>query len=184
MVWIDGMSTPAGEYDVDVLQTSGIAAVEVYSGPATIPAQFRTPFGRDGCGGVIVVWTRVGPDQWDVPRRRDLPTEDAAPELPIFRADEVDEVAAVDSARMTWPAYPDSLFAFGIEGDAVAEFVVDTSGRPVLGTVKVQSATAPAFGVAVVRAVMVSRFLPARKDDRPVRQVMTLPFRFTVDPES
>ena len=184
MVWLDGMSTPAGEFDIDVLQTSSIAAMEVYSGPATIPAEFRTPFGRDACGGAIVIWTRVGPDQWDVPRARPAARAESevATALPIYNATEVDEQAQVDSAAIVQPAYPDSLLAFAVEGDVVAEFVVDTTGHPLSGTIRIISTTARSFGESVLRAIQSSRFLPARKDDRPVRQIMTLPFRFTTDP--
>lgn len=182
MVWLDGMSTPAGEFDLDALQPSSLMGIEIYSGPATTPAEFRTPFGRDACGGVIVVWSRVGPDQWDVPRaRRNRDAADPSPELPIYRASEVDTPARIDSASMPSPMYPDSLYVFAVEGSALAEFVVDTTGRPVVGTAKIVSATSPAFGEAVLRAVAFARFHPARKADRPVRQVMQIPFEFSLD---
>lgn len=185
LVWLDGMPTPAGEFDLEVLQTSTIAAVEVYASAATIPVQFRTPFGRDGCGGVIVVWTRVGPDQWDRPRdERARQVASAGPPLPIFTADEVDSPARIDSTAMQAPIYPDSLLAFEVEGSATVEFVVDTTGLPLAGTAQIISATAPAFGDAVLRAIRVSRFIPARREDRAVRQRMQLPFRFTNDRKS
>lgn len=184
MVWLDGMATPAGEFDLDVLQPSTIAAVEVYSGPATIPAQFRTPFGRDACGGVIVIWSRIGRDQWDEPRQPDREVADAGRHLPIYRPEEVDSVARVDTTAMITPIYPDSLHAFRVEGAAVAELIVDTTGFPVAGSVRILSASAPAFGTAVVRAISFSRFIPARMGGRAVRQRMELPFEFTMDPRS
>ena len=107
---------------------------------------------------------------------------DVATALPIYNATEVDEQAQVDSAAIVQPAYPDSLLAFAVEGDVVAEFVVDTTGHPLSGTIRIISTTARSFGESVLRAIQSSRFLPARKDDRPVRQIMTLPFRFTTDP--
>ena len=61
MVWIDGASTPAAEFDVDVIQPFTVAAIEVYPGTATTPAEFRTSVGRDNCGGTIVIWSRMGP---------------------------------------------------------------------------------------------------------------------------
>lgn len=182
MVWLDGMSTPAGEFDLDVLETSGIAGIEVYAGPATIPVEFRTPFGRDGCGGAIVVWTRIGPDEWD--DRREIGDEDVQQHLPIYAAEEVDIPAAVDTAEMMPAVYPDSARAFDLEGAAVVEFVVDTTGRPVYSSIRAVSASEPAFGAAAVRAVAFSRFVPARKNGQAVRQRMTLPFRFTTAPES
>lgn len=182
MVWLDGMSTPAGEFDIDVLETSGIAGIEIYAGPATIPAEFRTPFGRDGCGGAIVVWTRIGHDEWD--SRREPADEDVQQHLPIYSAEEVDAPAAVDSAEMMAPTYPDSARAFDLEGAAVVEFVVDTTGKPVYSSIRAVSASDPAFGAAAVRAVAFSRFIPARRNGQAVRQRMTLSYRFTTDPES
>lgn len=182
MVWIDGMSTPAGEYDLDMIEAGSIGGIEVYSGPSTIPAQFRTPFGRDGCGGAIVLWTRIGIDEWDVdeeePAREPPPH---GPPLVVYEASGVDVPAAVDSSAFVTPFYPDSLRAFEIEGTVEASFVVDTSGRPLEGTVKIVRASSRGFGDAVMRAIRYSRFIPARRDGTPVRQRMSLTFEFTTD---
>ena len=183
MVWLDGMSTPAGEFDLDVIESSSIAGVEIYSGPSTIPAEFRTPFGREGCGGAIVIWTRVGLDEWDVDEPEPEP-EPEGPPLVVFEAPDVDVPAAVDSSAFVTPFYPDSLRAFEVGGTVEASFVVDTTGRPVEGSVRIVRTTSSAFGDAVVRAIRYSRFVPARKDGRPVRQRMTLTFEFTADRRS
>lgn len=179
MVWLDGMSTPSGEFDLDVIQVSTVAAIEVYASGANAPAQFRTPFGRDACGGVIVVWSRMGPEPGDDPAEG-LVLQGDGPAIPVFRADEVDEPAHVDSAELVTPVYPDSLYAFGIEGDVVATFVVDTSGAPVQGSIEILSATSPAFAAAVRSAVAASRFTAARNRGRRVRQALVVPYRFTI----
>jgi TonB family protein len=143
--------------------------------------EFRTPFGRDGCGGAIVVWTRIGPDEWD--DRREPEKEDVQRHLPIYAVEEVDVPAALDSTAMVAPVYPDSARAFDLEGAAVVEFVVDTTGRPVYSSIRAVSANDPQFGAAAERAVAFSRFVPARKAGQAVRQRMSLTFRFTTDPE-
>lgn len=178
MVWIDGASTPAGEFDVDVIQPFTVAAIEVYPGVATVPSEFRTSFGRDNCGGTIVIWSRIGPIEDET--LDDQPaTARPGPPIPVYHADEVDEPAAIDTAAMVQPVYPDSLRAFAVAGEAVARFVVDTSGAPVMGTIEIVSASHGAFADAVRRAIAVSLFLPARRNGLPVRQVLLLPFRFT-----
>lgn len=186
LVWIDGSAATAGEFDIDVLATNTIAAVEVYPGPATVPVEFRTPFGRDGCGGAIVIWSRSdlrdatdeASERRNQKRREDAAKDVEAVAVPVYHADEVDVAAAVDSARLASPVYPDSLFAFGVNGSVTAEFVVDTTGRPMLETFGVVTATHPAFAESVRRAVAASRFTPAQKGGRRVRQVMLLPFKF------
>lgn len=180
MVWIDGGSTPAGEFDLDILQVSTIAAIEIYPGGATAPVEFRTGFGRDACGGVIVIWSRVGLDDSEREEAEsDAPVAAEGPAIPVFRWDEVDEPAQVDSTAAVAPAYPDSLAAFSISGSVIATVVIDTTGLPVTGSIGIITTSSPAFGEAVRHALSESRFLPARKGGRLVRQVLVVPYTFT-----
>ncbi|HYD52615.1 MAG TPA: hypothetical protein VEA99_08310, partial [Gemmatimonadaceae bacterium] len=48
-------------------------------------------------------------------------------------------------------------------------------------SVGIVASTHPLFSDAVERAVLASRFLPARRDGRAVPQVMVLPFKFQLD---
>lgn len=178
MVWIDGASTPAGEFDVDVIQPFTIAAIEVYPGTATVPAEFRTSFGRDNCGGTIVFWSRLGPID-DGAVTDAVSTTPSGPPLPVYHADEVDEPASIDTVATVQPVYPDSLRAFGVAGEAVARFVVDTTGVPLMESIEIVSATHAPFAEAVRRAIAVSLFVPGRRNGQAVRQVMLVPFRFT-----
>ncbi|MBA3889239.1 MAG: carboxypeptidase regulatory-like domain-containing protein [Gemmatimonadaceae bacterium] len=177
MVWIDGASTPAGEFDVDIIQPFTVAAIEVYPSVASVPAEFRTSMGRDNCGGTIVIWSRLGPHDDTVTSG---PVAGASgPPIPVFHADEVDEPAAVDTATLVNPVYPDSLRAFSVPGAVVAQFVVDTTGAPVAGTITILSATHDLFAGAVTRAIAVSLFVPGRRNGQAVRQVLVVPFQFT-----
>jgi hypothetical protein len=48
------------------------------------------------------------------------------------------------------------------------------------GSIHMDSDSDPAFQEAVLRALAISRFIPARKGGAPVRQVMVLPYRFVL----
>lgn len=56
MVWIDGQRVPGAELD-EVIQPSGIAAIEFYPSSAGIPAQFLERQNR--LCGLLLVWTRT-----------------------------------------------------------------------------------------------------------------------------
>ena len=178
LVWIDGAPAPAAEFDLSNLAPQSIAAIEVYYGPSTVPGEFQMPRGLHACG-VVAVWSRM----YDgTARRRSAkkrPSLDSAlAQLRIYTSDEVQQPARVDSARLVTPQYPDSLFAHRVEGEVLAEFVIDTTGEVREGSVGVVAATHPLFAASVERAVLASRFEPARREGRKVPQVMVLPFRF------
>jgi hypothetical protein len=54
--WVDGLRIESASPDEFVPQD--VEAVEVYSGPATIPPQFIARFNSYTCGA-IVIWTRI-----------------------------------------------------------------------------------------------------------------------------
>ena len=66
------------------------------------------------------------------------------------------------------PRYPERLQAQGVEGDARATFVVDTTGHVELGSAMV-TATHPEFRYAVCDALGRSLFVPLERDGHPVR---------------
>ena len=57
--FIDGVAIPTPGIDRDLPTPKEIAGIEVYSGPATIPLQYKTVMGHAFCG-VILLWTRDG----------------------------------------------------------------------------------------------------------------------------
>lgn len=78
------------------------------------------------------------------------------------------------------PAYPAVLRRSGVEGAVRIRFVVDTLGRVELPSVEVRASAHDAFTEAV-RAVLPSlRFAPARVAERPVRQLVEMPFVFSL----
>jgi hypothetical protein len=57
-VFLDGVALPAPTNLNDLPSPKNLAGIEVYSGPATIPLQYKTSTG--GFCGVILVWTKDG----------------------------------------------------------------------------------------------------------------------------
>jgi TonB family protein len=181
LVWLDGAPAMAGEFDLDVLSPETVSGIEIYSGPATVPIEFRSTRGLEACG-VIVVWSRVEAAEPREPRRqskRNAVPGDAP--VRVYTAEEVDTVARVDSTGMSEPSYPDSLYAFGVAGQVVAQFVVDTTGLVIPETITAISSTHAAFTESVRRALRRSKFRPAVLAGRRVRQVIVLPYRFVIN---
>jgi protein TonB len=78
------------------------------------------------------------------------------------------------------PTYPDMLKSAGIEGQVLAQFVVDTTGRAEVATFKVLKSDNPQFEVAVRNALPRMRFLPAEVGGRKVKQLVQQPFQFSL----
>jgi hypothetical protein len=181
LVWLDGAPAMAGEFDLDVLTPESVSGIEIYPGPATVPVEFRSTRGLEACG-VIVVWSRVDSPEPRDRRQRARPKRaaDSTAVVRVYNAEEVDSAAHVDSTGISQPFYPDSLYAFHVGGEVVAQFVVDTTGHVMLDTFAAVSSTHPAFTDAVRRSLRHSKFQPAVLRGRRVRQVMVLPYRFVM----
>ena len=78
------------------------------------------------------------------------------------------------------PVYPDLLRQAGVEGEALVSFVVDTTGRVDLASVKVVRSTHDQFAAAVKSALPRMRFIPAEIGRRKVRQLVQQPFTFAI----
>jgi protein TonB len=78
------------------------------------------------------------------------------------------------------PRYPEVLKAAGIQGEVIAAFVVDTTGRADPASFKVVTATNDLFGAAVRTALPGMRFLPAEIGGKKVKQQVQQPFVFTI----
>lgn len=78
------------------------------------------------------------------------------------------------------PVYPDALRASGIEGQVLAQFVVDSAGRVELATFRVLDSQHPLFVAAVRSALSRIRYLPAEARGARVAQLVQQSFHFTV----
>jgi TonB family protein len=82
----------------------------------------------------------------------------------------------------TAPRYPDALRAARVNGEVLAEFVVDTNGRALPETFKVLKSTHDLFTQAVKAALPGWRFAPASIGPKRVRQLVQMPYNFSVTP--
>ncbi|MBI1810018.1 MAG: TonB family protein [Gemmatimonadetes bacterium] len=78
------------------------------------------------------------------------------------------------------PRYPDILKSAGVEGEVLAQFVVDTTGRAEVNTFKVLKTSHELFASAVKNALPNMKFLPAEVGGRKVKQLVQQPFVFAI----
>ena len=76
------------------------------------------------------------------------------------------------------PVYPPSLRDSGVEGQVLAQFVVNESGRYEGGSLKILSSSNPAFTAAVKDALPRMRFSAAQIGGKKVQQLVQMPFQF------
>jgi TonB family protein len=76
------------------------------------------------------------------------------------------------------PRYPDILRSAGVEGQVLAQFVVDTTGRVVENSFKLIEASHDLFAAAVRNALPAMRFTPAELRGARVNQLVQQPFVF------
>ena len=181
LIWIDGTPMPSGEVDLDSFSPTSIHGIELYLGSTTAPARYMYTRDVSSCG-TILIWSR-GPDT-DPITYTPTPSVDLQSliaQLSIFNADQVDRRAMLDTTRLLQLSFPPPLFAAGIQGLVIAEFVVDTVGRVESGTVGIVSSTAPLFTEAVRVALESASYIPAIKNGHAVRQFVQQPFEFSVN---
>ena len=88
------------------------------------------------------------------------------------------QVSAISGTNVQ---YPESLRTSGIEGQVLAQFVVDENGRIETSTFKVLESTNPAFTSAVKSALSRMRFRPAQIGKTNVSQVVQQAFVFKLN---
>jgi periplasmic protein TonB len=76
------------------------------------------------------------------------------------------------------PEYPSILRSSGVEGEVLAQFVVNESGRYEPGTLKILNSSNSAFTAAVKDALPRMRFSAAQIGGRKVQQLVQMPFQF------
>jgi periplasmic protein TonB len=78
------------------------------------------------------------------------------------------------------PIYPSMLQSARVAGEVLAQFVVDTTGRVDMSTLRAIQATDELFVQSVRRALAEWKFLPAEVEGRKVRQLVQMPLAFKV----
>lgn len=181
LVWIDGTPMPSGEVDLDSFSPNTIHGIELYLGSTTAPARYNFTRDVSSCG-TILIWSR-GPDTDPInfAPSPSVDLEALVAQLSVFSADQVDRRAQLDTTRLLKLSFPPPLFAAGVHGLVIAEFVVDSAGKVEDGTVGIVSSTAPLFTDAVRVALESASYVPAIKNGHAVRQLVQQPFEFSVD---
>lgn len=94
-----------------------------------------------------------------------------------YEAYELDTPASA-LANGQLPAYPASLRAAGIEGQVVAQFVVDAHGNAIVTSISIVSSTNDLFAESVRVAIRRMRFVPGRLAGKAVAQTVQQLFVF------
>ena len=96
-----------------------------------------------------------------------------------FRSDQVEKQVSLIPGTAS-PRYPEALRMAGVEGQVVAQFVVDVEGRVEAGTVRLVRSGNALFDEAVRTGLARMRFTPAEIAGRKVRQLVEIPFVFAL----
>ena len=131
-------------------------AAQATAQPTRAPAGTLTPLRRDGAA----------------------PTRPGAPDGAYF---EYQVEVPVTPLVAVSPVYPAALHAQGVEGQVIAQFVVDAAGVPEAGSFRVIESSHDLFSAAARGAVERTRFVPAQVGGRAVRQVVQQPFVFRLN---
>ena len=90
------------------------------------------------------------------------------------------EKAALQISGVGVPVYPEMLKNAGFQGKVLASFVIDTAGRVDASTFKIISSSHESFSTAVRAQLKNMRFQPAEVGGRKVKQLVQLPFEFSI----
>ena len=110
---------------------------------------------------------------------QDGKNSESNPTVP-FQPDQVEKQAALIPGSAT-ARYPDALRSLGVEGEAIALFVVDVTGRAETDSVRFLRSDNRLFEDAVRAVLPRMRFVPAEIGGRKVRQLVQMPFVFTIE---
>ncbi len=80
----------------------------------------------------------------------------------------------------TAPRYPDMLRSANVEGEVLAQFVVDTTGRADMATLHILKTTHDLFTSAVKTSLPNMKFYPAEVGGKKVKQLVQMPFTFSL----
>jgi len=90
------------------------------------------------------------------------------------------EKPVVPAPGSTQPRYPDMLRQAGVEGEVLAQFVVDTTGKAEPGSLKILKSSHDMFVQSVKNALPQMKFIPAEVGGRKVKQLVQQPFTFSI----
>ena len=177
LVWLDGTPLPSGEVDLDAFPVNTLHGIELYLGSSNAPIKYTASRGQSSCG-TILLWSRGRDTDPGRPvRRRGVDLEALAAANAIYTADQVETPAEL--AQPLEVEYPPQLFAAGVSGSVVAEFIVAADGTIDSESFEIFSSSNPLFAEAAIQALSQAVYKPAVKGGVPVRQLVQQPFSFS-----
>src|SRR5690349_16755597 len=90
------------------------------------------------------------------------------------------EKPVVPAPGSAQPRYPDMLRQAGVEGEVLAQFVVDTTGKAEPNSLKILKSSHDLFIQSVKNALPQMKFIPAEVGGRKVKQLVQQPFTFSI----
>jgi len=100
-----------------------------------------------------------------------------------FQEFQVEKPAALLPGNVP-PAYPQQLRLANVEGKLLTRFVVDTTGRPIVETVRIVERSDDRFVPSVREAIPNLRFSPADVGGKKVKQLVEMPFTFSLNKDA
>ena len=178
LVWLDGVPLPSGEVDLDAFPVNTLHGIELYLGSTNAPIKYTASRGQSTCG-TILLWSRgKDTDPGRSRPRRGVDLEALAAANAVYTADQVDTPAELVQQPLK-VEYPPLLFAAGVAGTVIAEFIVGPDGAIDKESFEIFSSSNPLFAEAAVEALSQATYKPALKGGVPVRQLVQQPFSFS-----
>jgi protein TonB len=101
------------------------------------------------------------------------------PPAPIYFDFQVEVQASLIPGTAN-PKYPEVHKAAKVQGEVLAQFVIDTTGMVDTSSFKILKESDPLFARAVRNALAEMRFTPALVGNRKVKQLVQVPFKFDI----
>jgi TonB family protein len=128
---------------------------------------------------IAVACTVHAPDRAVGPRSASPTSNAGGPGAGTFFEFQVEQ-AATPLADQPAPRYPDELRAAKIEGEVLVQMVVNEDGSIMDGSIKVVRSSNDQFTKVTVETLKGWRFKPAQVRGRAVRQLIQMPFQFSL----
>lgn len=159
-----------------VLTATATDSTGVFYADLTAPAHVRLRFDLDGTRWVLTDTLTVGAGEF-VQRQFLVPFIETFFEFQVEKM--VSQRGGAGHLR-----YPEKLRNQQVEGEVLAQFVVDTTGEAILDTFHVLRTTHLEFADAVRAGLPAMRFNPAELGGRRVKQLVQQPFTFSLRQDS
>jgi Gram-negative bacterial TonB protein C-terminal len=122
----------------------------------------------------------IGGDALELGRAVRIGERDTSDVLSLHPADSTSRVTEKQARQLPGPhpMYPMAMLNDRREGEVLFQFVIDTTGRAEMPTLRLLKSTNPQFALACRQALPNLTFVPAEADGHKVRELVQLPFDF------